>query len=84
MQLLLVGFFLFAVAVFIYAIADVFKKLSSRKGRAELRQEVTSSAKFIATDKDFHRGLAKEFRPLLVLLGVLGITGLLTFLGVGD
>ena len=84
MQLMLIGFFLFAVAVVIYAIADFFKKLSSKKGRAELKQEVTSNAKFIATDKDFHKGLAKEFRPLLILLGVLGIAGLLTLLGVGD
>jgi len=81
---MLIGFFIFAVFVVIYAILDFFKKLSSKKGRGELKQEVSATTKFIATNKDFHKGLAEEFRPLLILLGVLVIAGLLSLLGLGD
>lgn len=83
-QLILIGFFVFAIVVVIYSIVDFFKKLSSSKGRSELKQEVVSTTKFIATDRDFHKGLAQEFRPLIILLAVLGVGGLLALLGIGD
>lgn len=82
--LILIGFTLFAVVVAIYAILDFFKKMSSKKGRTELKEEVVSTGKFIATDRDFHKGLAQEFRPLIILLAILGFAGLLALLGVGD
>ena len=83
MQLMLIGFFIFAVFVVIYAILDFFKKLSSKKGRAELKQEVSATTKFIATDKDFHKSLHKEFRGTYIVLGLLVVALIASALGLG-
>lgn len=60
------------------------KRLASKQGRQEIKAEITETAKFVTTDKDFHKGLGEEFRPLLILLGVLVIAGLLSLIGLGD
>lgn len=82
MQLMVMGLLLSAVAVVVYAIFDFFRKASSKQGRKEIRQEVGSTVKFIATDQGFHKELAREFRPTLIIFGVLGVVFLLAALGV--
>lgn len=82
-QLILIGFFVFAIVVVVYVVFDFSKKMSNKDGRRELKEEVVSTGKFIATDRDFHKGLSKDFGPLIILLSILGFVGLLTLLGIG-
>ena len=73
-----------SVCVAIYWTGYQAKRLASKQGRQEIKAEITETAKFVTTDKDFHKGLGEEFRPLLILLGVLVIAGLLSLIGLGD
>lgn len=79
---MIMGLLLSAIAVVIYAIFDFFKKASSKQGRNEIRKEVGSTVKYIATDREFHKELTREFRPTLIIFGILGVIFLLAALGV--
>ena len=85
--LLLTAFVLFWLVAFTWYIVDLIKRLLVKKTRQLASDEIKSSLKesgksvrFIATDKDFHKSLRKDFKPEIILLSVIIITLLLTFL----
>ena len=74
-------------------IVQIVKGLAKKETRAEtvvqLKKDVKESVegtadavKFIASDRDFHKELKKEFRPQIILFSILGVIFVLMFLGV--
>jgi len=90
---IILGFVVAAIFGVVLIIAQIVKGLAKKETRAEtvvqLKKDVKESVegtadavKFIASDKDFHKELKKEFRPQIILFSILGVMLVLMFLGV--
>jgi len=60
------------------------KRLSSKQGRKEIKDEVTDTITFIAKDKDFHKAFNQEFRWHYILFALIIISLIGTALGLDD
>ena len=85
----LLGFIAVGIFGAILYFMQLGKGLAKKETRADAVKEVKQSvegvadaAKFIATDKGFHKELRREFRPQIILVAVLGVMLVLMALGV--
>lgn len=81
LSLLVGGFIIWWAFVAIYGVFDFSKRMSSKQGRTEIGQEISSTAKFIAKDKDFHKSIFEEFRGTFIMLGLVLFIMVLYLLG---
>ena len=59
------------------------KRLASKKGRKEIRNELSEFSSFVVKDKAFHKELNREFRGTYILIGVMVVALIATALGFG-
>ncbi len=85
----LLGFIAVGIFGAILYLVQLGKGLAKKETRADTIKEVKQSVegvadagKFIATDKDFHKELRREFKPQIFLVAVLGVMLVLMALGV--
>jgi len=59
------------------------KRLASKKGRKEIRNELSEFSSFVVKDKDFHKELNREFRGTYIVIGLVVVALIGTALGLG-
>ena len=80
--IIIIGFVVAGVFLAIYWTSYQVKRLSNKQGRAEIKTEISKAAKVIATDKDFHKDLNKEFKGTYILFGLVAVALLAMALGI--
>jgi hypothetical protein len=78
-SVVIIGF----VFVGIYWTGYQAKRLTSKDGRKEIRAEVKEFSSFVATDKDFHKAINKEFKGTYIIFGLVVVALIATALGLG-
>ena len=82
--MVIVSGFIVAGAFFvIYWIGYQAKRVTSKQGRQEIKTEVTQAAHFIATDKDFHKEIHREFKGTYIVFGLIALALIASTLGLG-
>jgi len=90
---IILGFVVAAIFGVVLMLVQLVNGLAKKETRAQtvlqvkkdVKESVEGTAdavKFIATDKDFHKDLKREFRPQIILFSILGVMFILMFLGV--
>ena len=59
------------------------KRLASKKGRKEIRNELSEFSSFVVNDKDFHKEFNREFRGTYIVLGLVVVALIGAALGLG-
>jgi len=59
------------------------KRVTNKQGRQEIKTEVSQAAHFIATDKDFHKEIHKEFKGTYIVFGLVALALIASALGLG-
>jgi hypothetical protein len=59
------------------------KRLASKKGRKEIRSELSEFSSFVVNDKGFHKELNREFRGTYIVIGLVVVALIGTALGLG-
>lgn len=77
------GFVIAGVFFSIFWVGYQAKRLSTKKGRQEVKWEVNDAVTFIAKDKDFHKSLHKEFRGTYIVVGLVVVALIASALGLG-
>lgn len=87
--IIILGFAVAFVFGVIYLFFDFSRRLSKKETRKEALKEIKDSTiqvgkniEYIATDKDFHKALHKEFKGTYIMLGVIAFLFILMALGV--
>jgi hypothetical protein len=77
------GFVVAGAFFVIYWIGYQAKRVTNKQGRQEIKTEVSQAAHFIATDKDFHKEVHKEFKGTYIVLGLVALALIASALGIG-
>jgi hypothetical protein len=77
------GFVVAGAFFVIYWIGYQAKRVTNKQGRQEIKTEVSQAAHFIATDKDFHKEVHKEFKGTYIVFGLVALALIASALGLG-
>jgi hypothetical protein len=81
--LILTAFLIYWIPASIYIAGQKAKQLRSRKGRQEIKNEVTDAVHFMATDSYFRQEFHREFRGTYIVIGLVFVALLGSALGLG-
>lgn len=77
------GFIVAGAFFVLYWIAYQAKRVTNKQGRQEIKTELTQTAHFIATDKDFHKEFNRGFMGTYIVFGLLALALIASALGLG-
>jgi Tfp pilus assembly protein PilO len=77
------GFIVVWIAYAVYLTGYQAKRLASKQGRQEIKDEVTDTVTFMKNDKYFHKELNRELRGTYIVVGIVVVALIGTALGLG-